>query len=99
MPEWEDVYGGWEEYYRKVMSGDAWSGEAEPAVEALVKGAGQERVHVADLGCGEGRNTIPWLRRESAKHDARESRPRITLRPENMRSLRWGHRRHGCYRR
>lgn len=61
-----DIYSGWERYYQNAESADAWKENAEEAVDQLQRHAKSIRsAHVADLGCGDGRNAWPWLR-ESA---------------------------------
>ena len=57
-----EVYSGWEEYYQKADAGRAWAGEPDPAVSKILDAhRGREGLRVLDLGCGEGRNLIPWL--------------------------------------
>jgi SAM-dependent methyltransferase len=57
----DQLYGGWEKKYRE-QAGDAeaWSSEPQPWILERVKcihQSGRKPAVVADLGCGDGRNT------------------------------------------
>ncbi|CAH0353137.1 class I SAM-dependent methyltransferase [Aquabacterium sp. CECT 9606] len=58
-----DVYSGWESYYVNA-SAAAWKDEPDAAVLDLQRRVGSiNSPHVADMGCGDGRNLWPWLMR------------------------------------
>lgn len=55
-------YEGWESYYREDGQRAAWKTEPDAATLSLqARLAEQIDLHVADLGCGDGRNLWGWL--------------------------------------
>ncbi len=60
--ETRKYYDGWEAYYRVDENRTAWKNEADEAVILLQEDmADRADLHVADLGCGDGRNLWGWV--------------------------------------
>lgn len=61
----EKLYIGWEKYYQQSMNRPAWQEEADRLVQVFMQHlgyTGNSQIHVADYGCGDGRNLWPWLK-------------------------------------
>jgi len=59
-----EVYQGWEDYYRIANEWTAWKDQEDTSVKNLSNMISETTpVHVADLGCGDGRNLWSWLAR------------------------------------
>lgn len=53
---------GWDAYYRSLSDEQAaWSEEPDPLVAELIARVGSDPAGIVlDLGCGDGRNLLPW---------------------------------------
>src|SRR3990172_5609871 len=56
---------GWEEYYQQSIDKAAWKDDPSPLVSKFMQYAGFTNnidFHIADYGCGDGRNLWPWVK-------------------------------------
>lgn len=61
-------YAGWEEYYQQAGPDGAWDEKPAASVSAFISRFSHvdpTNLHVADFGCGDGRNLWPWLQRRA----------------------------------
>jgi len=59
-----DKYSGWEEYYQQSLTRPSWKEDPSPLVKMFMKMehvAKLPHLHIADYGCGDGRNLWPWV--------------------------------------
>ncbi len=58
-----EVNAGWESYYLNAGDVDLWKDEVEPfLLENYSLIAQNKRAQVLDIGCGDGRNSFPWIK-------------------------------------
>ncbi len=60
-----DKYSGWEEYYQQSPNRPSWQEDPSPLVKMFMEMEHIYKipqVHIADYGCGDGRNLWPWVK-------------------------------------